>query len=126
MDAMSRQSSRISEYTSGDRNMGISPKLQNELVRRIVEAAKPLRIVLFGSAATGTMGPDSDLDLLVVVRDGTHRRRTASHIYHCLCGLGYPKDVVVVTQEDVNQYGDNPSLIIRAALAGGRELYHAS
>ncbi len=40
------------------------------LVRHIVEAVRPRRIVLFGSAARGQMGPESDLDLLVVMPDG--------------------------------------------------------
>ena len=113
-------------HIHSDRSMSVSPDVLNEVVRRVVEVARPLRVVLFGSAAKGTMGPDSDLDLLVVVPDGTHRRQTASHIYSRLCGLGYPKDVIVVTEQDVKEYGENPSLIIKPALSGGRELYRVS
>jgi UTP:GlnB (protein PII) uridylyltransferase len=40
--------------------------LLDEAVRRVVDVAHPDRIILFGSAARGQMGPDSDLDLLVV------------------------------------------------------------
>ena len=47
------------------------------LVRRIVDEIHPLRIIAFGSGAAGQMGPHSDIDLLVVVPDGTHRRQTA-------------------------------------------------
>ena len=36
------------------------PAILAEVVRRIVEVAHPDRIVLFGSAARGQMGPDSD------------------------------------------------------------------
>ena len=36
-----------------------------ELTRRIVDAVHPLRIILFGSAARGEAGPDSDVDFLV-------------------------------------------------------------
>ncbi len=36
------------------------------IIRRIVEVAKPEKIILFGSAARDTMGPNSDVDLLVV------------------------------------------------------------
>ena len=43
-----------------------------EAVRRAVEVARPIRIILFGSAARGTMGPDSDFDLLVVVPGPVH------------------------------------------------------
>ena len=37
-----------------------------ELVRRIVEVASPRKIILFGSAARGEFGPNSDLDVLVI------------------------------------------------------------
>ncbi len=100
-------------------------RLLDELVKRTVEAVHPLRIILFGSAARDAMGPDSDLDLLVVVPDGVHRRRTAQTIYRSLTGLGFAKDVVVVTESDIREYGDNPSLVIYPALNQGKELYHA-
>jgi uncharacterized protein len=96
-----------------------------DLVRRIVESVKPRRIILFGSAVRGGMGPDSDLDLLVVMPDGSHRRRTTQAIYRNLSGLGVAKDVVVVTESDVREHGENPSLVLCPALQHGRELYHA-
>ena len=37
-----------------------------EIIRRIVQVAQPQKIILFGSAARGEMGPNSDVDLLVV------------------------------------------------------------
>ena len=45
------------------------PQAINELVRRIVEAVHPQRVILFGSAARGEMGPNSDLDVLVMRND---------------------------------------------------------
>lgn len=53
------------------------PKILDDLVQRIVEVAQPRRIILFGSAVRGDMRPDSDIDILVVAPDGTHRRQTA-------------------------------------------------
>jgi uncharacterized protein len=101
-------------------------RLLDEVVKRAVAAAHPVRIILFGSAARGTMGPDSDLDLLVVVRDGVHRRMTAQAIYQSIGGIGFAKDVVVVTESDIRKYGRNPSLVIFPALTEGREIYHAA
>jgi len=46
-----------------------------DIVRRVVEAAQPDKIILFGSAARGEMGPDSDIDLLVIKRGRFNRRR---------------------------------------------------
>src|SRR5215467_10897149 len=95
------------------------------VVAKIVETAQPRRIILFGSAARGQMGPHSDVDLLVVMRDGAHRRQTAQRLYRALAGLGVAKDIVVVTESDVRQYSEEPSMVICPALREGRELYCA-
>ena len=71
------------------------------------------------------MGPNSDLDVLVVVPDGVHRRRTAQVAYRSLRALGVPKDVIVVTESDVRDHSENPSLILYPALREGREVYRA-
>jgi predicted nucleotidyltransferase len=97
----------------------------DDLVQRIVRAVHPRQIILFGSAAKGHMGPNSDLDVLVVMQDGAHRRQTAQIIHRSLMGLGTAKDIVVVTERDVQEHGDNPSLVLCPALREGRELYRA-
>ncbi len=94
-------------------------------VERIVSVADPLRIILFGSAARRDMGPNSDLDMLVVIPSGRHRRKTAQKIYRNMIDLGFAVDVVVVTEEDLERFGDNPGMIIGTALREGRELYAA-
>lgn len=45
----------------------LSEQILAEMIRRVVEVAHPQRLILFGSAARGDMGPHSDVDLLVVV-----------------------------------------------------------
>ncbi len=42
-----------------------------ELLDRVVAYFYPRRAILFGSRARGDAGPDSDIDLLVVVDDDT-------------------------------------------------------
>ena len=101
-------------------------RLLHELVRRIVDAVHPLRIILFGSAARGEMGPNSDLDTLVIMPDGSHRGKVAQEIYRHLWGLGFAKDIVVVTESDVREYAANPSFVIKEALETGKELYYAT
>lgn len=105
--------------------MQITRRQTDDLVKRIVEAAHPIRIILFGSAARGEAGMHSDIDVLVVVPEGMHRRRTAQIIYRRLLGFGLPVDVVVATGEDMERYSDSPGLIYREALRDGRELYAA-
>jgi predicted nucleotidyltransferase len=61
---------------------------------------------VFGSAARGDMRPDSDLDVLVVMPEGTHRRHTAQDIYQNLFGIPISVDVVAATPDDLAQRGD--------------------
>ena len=56
--------------------MQVDQVVLSSLVQQIVDAACPVQIILFGSAARGDMRLGSDLDLLVVMPDGTHRRKT--------------------------------------------------
>ena len=60
----------------------------DELLQRIVQAIHPLKILLFGSAAREQMGPDNDIDVLVVVPDGTHCLHTTQYLYQQLLGFG--------------------------------------
>ena len=53
-----------------------------EIVRRIADAYHPLRIYLFGSKARGTAGPDSDYDLLIVMRDDAPPELRSSKLAH--------------------------------------------
>jgi uncharacterized protein len=101
-------------------------KLLSEITRRIVATAHPLRIIIFGSATRGGMDQNSDLDLLVIMPEGVHRRRTAQAIYLSLAGLGIAKDIVVATLSDIQNYGKNQSLILYPALREGKELYRAA
>jgi len=73
----------------------MDPKLQ-EIVARLVRAYAPERIYLFGSATSGTTGPDSDYDLLVIVADDAPpERRRSSLAYEALRGTGIAADVIV-------------------------------
>ena len=96
-----------------------------DIVGRIVSIARPRLIVLFGSAARGELGPNSDLDFLVVVDEPAHRRHVAQAIYRNLIGVGFAADIVVVTTDDVRRYRTNPNLVIQPALDEGRVLYAA-
>ena len=95
----------------------------DKLVDDVVKTVNPLRIILFGSAARGETSEHSDIDLLVVVPEGVHRRRTAQKLYREITGLGVPFDIVVANPRDLVEYKDNRGLIYRAALKDGKEVY---
>ena len=95
------------------------------IVDQIIKLISPTRLILFGSAARGTTGPDSDLDILVVMPDGSHRRKTAQILYKSVQRHGMPIDFVVATEADLILHKDDFWTVICPALREGRVLYAA-
>ncbi len=80
-------------------SVAIDDALIEEIVRRVLSVAHPDRIILFGSAATGKMTRDSDIDLLVIDAQENDRRRKSVEIGDALRGLGFPFDVLVISRD---------------------------
>jgi predicted nucleotidyltransferase len=95
----------------------------DEMVQRIVSQFNPDKVILFGSHARGEAGPDSDVDLLVVMSAHGSKRERAIEMYGLLAGMGVPKDVIVVTPEEFEAYRDAPGTVIRTARQEGKVLY---
>ena len=95
----------------------------DQMVQRIIEQFHPHQIILFGSYAKGTAGPDSDVDLLIVMPVSGSKRETTIAIRSALHGMGIPKDIVVATPDDIEAYRGVVGTIIRPALQEGRILY---
>jgi predicted nucleotidyltransferase len=93
------------------------------MVRRIVEEFDPERIILFGSHARGAAGPESDVDLLVVMRVDGSRREKATEIDRALSDRVLPLDLIVVTPEQFERSRDLIGSIVRPATREGRVLY---
>jgi predicted nucleotidyltransferase len=96
------------------------------LLKRIVDAVHPLRIIMFGSAVKRETTPDGDVDLLVVMPEGTHRLDTMEFLHTRLHGIPVPVDVMVATPSDLERHRDDIGLIYYVILEEGRELYHAT
>ena len=76
-------------------------KVVPEIVRRLCDALSPISIFLFGSTARGDVGPDSDVDLLVVIKDSPLSFFERGAIaYRALRHIGVPVDVQVYTQDE--------------------------
>lgn len=93
------------------------------MVKQIVRRFHPDQVILFGSHARGTAGPDSDVDLLVVMPLTRSRRETAVAIGVALHGFGVAKDILVTTPEDFAWRKDIPGTIERPAALEGKILY---
>ena len=96
----------------------------DDIINRIVEVAQPEKIILFGSAARGEMGPHSDLDFLII-KGGTDSLGLMRRIYGKLLGAAAAVDAIVVSPEDVERYKDSHALFIKPALREGRVVYEA-
>ena len=93
-----------------------------DVTRRIVKAAEPDKVILFGSAVRGDMGPHSDLDFLVIKTGADHWELT-SRIRMALFDANAAVDLVIATPEDIERYGDSPPLVYRRASREGRVVY---
>ncbi len=106
------------------KNRTLTLEALDEIIRRIVEVAKPDKIILFGSAVRGEMGPNSDVDLLVI-KSGANRLDLMGEIYRNLRGVGEAVDVIVATPEDVERYRNSHPVVIAPALKEGKVVYAA-
>ena len=79
--------------------MGIDESLVREIVRRILTVAQPDKIILFGSAATGAMTPDSDIDLLVVMGNPGDSCEEYVRIRRSLRDILYPFDIIIISTD---------------------------
>lgn len=103
----------------------LDPDVLDEIVRRIVDVARPQKIILFGSAARGEMNRHSDVDLLIV-KDGVRSLDVMKEIYMNLEGVGVAVDALVATSEHVERYRDSHCLVFKPALQEGRVIYEAA
>lgn len=98
-----------------------------EIARRLVAYYRPERIYLFGSAARGDTGPDSDLDFCVVLPDDAPDALLGDGaIYTRLSGIGYPKDVIPWRRTDFDARAAHVSASLPATIVReGRLIYDA-
>ena len=100
-----------------------SHQLYQDVTRRIIAAASPVKIILFGSHARGTAHANSDLDLLIIERDPVATHLEAIRLRRLLRDLEIPVDIIVVGQAFAERYGDIPGSVLYPALKEGRVLY---
>ena len=93
------------------------------MVKRIVENFNPIRVVLFGSYARGTPNFHSDIDLMVVMENGTDEYKTMVEIRRLLSDSPIAKDVIVTTPSETEKVGRVCGYAIYYALKEGVILY---
>ena len=94
-------------------------------VERLVAAAQPKQIILFGSYARGDADEHSDIDLLVVEPAIDDRYEEMIRLNRALKGLVMPVDLLVVSDQEFEQRSATPGTVEHTARREGRVLYAA-
>lgn len=106
--------------------MGIDQTVIDEIVRRVTSVVPAERIILFGSAATGQMTRDSDIDLLILQNSITDRGEKWLRVQDALLDLRYPFDIILMTTERFEETKDVIGGVAYPASRSGKVLYEAA
>ncbi|MBN1553537.1 MAG: nucleotidyltransferase domain-containing protein [Phycisphaerae bacterium] len=106
--------------------MGIDEQTVKTIVRRILSVTRPDKIILFGSAATGEMTRDSDIDLLIVEPDIPDRQAEYVRIRRALSDIRFPFDILFITTRWFEESKDVVGGIAYPANKYGKVIYDAA
>ncbi len=103
----------------------VSQRTLNLIVKRLVKAAQPTKIIMFGSHARGDADEGSDLDLLVVKREVVNRVQEMVRLRRAIGKVGLGIDVLVYTPEEIEIKKDWSSTAVYWAVREGKVLYES-
>jgi uncharacterized protein len=114
---------------AGVQSPGFAPVTEEvlvEIVRRIVTALHPEKIILFGSYVYGTPSSDSDVDLLVILETRARPADRYVAVSRLIRPRPFPLDILVKTPDEIAQALEKGDSFIREIVARGRVLYERS
>ena len=97
--------------------------LQETIVKKIVDAVKPVKIILFGSHAYGNPTANSDIDLLIIEDHVISKRKQSAKIWGLLSDIPLGKDILVASQAEFDFYRHEAGSVFRTASEKGIEIY---
>jgi predicted nucleotidyltransferase len=100
------------------------PLIPPALLNQVVKYFNPKQVIVFGSVARGEAGPDSDIDLLVIVDDDTPPEKvTLKAGYESRKSYHAPADVIPVREKTFRQNARIAGTLSRAAVLDGVVVY---
>ena len=98
-----------------------------EIVQRIVAAANPEQIILFGSRARDEAREDSDVDLLIIESEPFGPKRTRlreiGRLESAIGRIALSTDLLVYSRNEVEHWRNVAHHVVSRALREGRVLY---
>jgi uncharacterized protein len=96
-----------------------------QAVSKLVEAAKPSKIILFGSYARGDATEDSDLDLMVIEAEVSSQFEEMVRLRNVMGDMGVGVDLLVYSDSEATRRSQVPGTLLYWAFKEGRVLYDA-
>jgi len=97
-----------------------------EIVQRLVAAAQPNRVILFGSYGRGKAGTGSDLDLMVIKPEVSDPYAETIRLHETVGNIGLGVDVLVYSEAEYQRRSQVPGTVLYWARKEGRTIYEAS
>jgi predicted nucleotidyltransferase len=104
----------------------IDEQALQEMVRRIVAAAQPSRVILFGSYSRGDADAGSDLDLMVIKPEVSDQYTEMMRLREAVGNIGPGVDVLVYSEPEYRRRSQVPGTVLYWARKEGRALYEAA
>ena len=104
----------------------IDEQTLQDVVERIVAAAQPSRVILFGSYGRGDADAGSDLDLMVIERNVDNRYEEMIRLHNAVGYIGVGVDVLVYSETEYERRSQVPGTVLYWARKEGTSLYEAA
>jgi uncharacterized protein len=108
----------------------VTDEVLADMVQAIMGEVDPERIYLFGSHARGEARQDSDVDLLIIVREPfgpEHSRfQEINRVYRALSSFRIPNDVLLYSSDEFAKWSQSLNHVVGRCSREGKLLYARS
>jgi predicted nucleotidyltransferase len=104
----------------------IDEQVLQQVVKRIVAASKPSRVIVFGSYGRDNADEDSDLDIMVIKPEVANKGAEMARLHEVVGDVGTGVYVLVYSDEEFERRSRVPGTVLYWARKEGRPVYEAS
>ena len=104
----------------------IDEQTLQQVVKRIVAASKPSRVIVFGSYGRDNADEGSDLDIMVIKPEVTDKGGEMARLHETVGNVGTGVDILVYSDEEFERRSRVPGTVLYWARKEGRPVYEAA